>query len=71
MYFRRLYDSSAYLKEHLAVFHAALIDECVSKGGIKMAAPGKYFLPPAELHKRRLNLLSPFAAENFIQICTI
>lgn len=48
---KRLYDSQAYLYEHLAIFHAAYIDECVENESCKHVAVGDYFLPPKELHE--------------------
>ncbi|XP_067665192.1 telomere repeats-binding bouquet formation protein 2-like [Haliotis asinina] len=46
---RKLYDSSAYINEHLAIFHSSYISECVKKEDMKKVVLGDYFLPPLEV----------------------
>ncbi|XP_046543069.1 telomere repeats-binding bouquet formation protein 2-like [Haliotis rubra] len=46
---RKLYDSSAYINEHLAIFHSSYISECVRKEDMKKVVLGDYFLPPLEV----------------------
>ncbi|XP_071085063.1 telomere repeats-binding bouquet formation protein 2-like [Haliotis cracherodii] len=46
---RKLYDSSAYINEHLAIFHSAYISECVRKEDMTKVVLGDYFLPPLEV----------------------
>lgn len=47
----RIFDSAAYLDEHLSVFHANYITECVKKGSMEVVALGKYILLPTEVQE--------------------
>lgn len=45
-----LYKSQEFLHDHLSIFHASFIDECVKVKSCKRVVVGRYFLPPSELH---------------------
>lgn len=47
----RIFESTAYLDEHLSIFHSNYISECVKKGGTQSVALGKYILLPAEVQE--------------------
>ncbi|XP_045216489.2 uncharacterized protein LOC123566446 [Mercenaria mercenaria] len=44
-----IFESEAYLEEHLAVFHPNYIKECVKRGHIEQVTLGKYFFPPEDV----------------------
>lgn len=46
-----IFEGTAYLDEHLSVFHANYISECVKKGSMEAVALGKYILLPLEVQK--------------------
>ncbi|XP_055956465.1 uncharacterized protein LOC126817274 [Patella vulgata] len=46
---KRLYESEAYLNEHLTIFHVQYINDCIKSGDRKKVVLGKYFLPPLEI----------------------
>ncbi|KAK6180466.1 hypothetical protein SNE40_012614 [Patella caerulea] len=46
---KRLYESEAYLNEHLTIFHVQYISDCIKSGDRKKVVLGKYFLPPLEI----------------------
>lgn len=48
LYFYRIFQSSAYRDEHLAVFHAKYISDSTKVPSQKIPV-GKYFLPPKEI----------------------
>ena len=67
LYCYSLYRSPAYLEEHLAIFHASFIQDCLMAGDVNNVALGAYFLPPPNLNHGNhilisLTLSSPQAA---------
>ena len=44
-----VFESSAYLDEHLAVFHPNFICECVKQGSLRADLLGNYFFPPMDV----------------------
>lgn len=50
----RIFSSEAYFDEHLAVFHAMYILDCLKQDTCKTAL-GDYFLPPKELHEGKFS----------------
>ncbi|XP_013380855.1 uncharacterized protein LOC106151954 [Lingula anatina] len=46
---KSIYQSHAYYNEHLAVFHASFIDECIRAKSVKRVNLGLYLLPPKEV----------------------
>ena len=59
LYIFRVYESDAYIKEHIAVFHASYIDECVHRNNLTRVAIGKYLLPNSNLQKGEANIFDP------------
>ncbi|XP_060556026.1 uncharacterized protein LOC132716722 [Ruditapes philippinarum] len=52
-----VFDSEAYVEEHLAVFHPNYIKECVKRGGTDQVILGKYFFPPGDVQAIARNQL--------------
>lgn len=47
----RIFESNAYLDEHVAVFHPNYICECVKQNNMKAVVLGKYFFPPKDIQE--------------------
>ncbi|KAL4228060.1 hypothetical protein ACF0H5_013496 [Mactra antiquata] len=46
-----VFESESYIDEHVCVFHASYVSDCVKKGNSKDVILGRYVFPPSEVLK--------------------